>query len=137
MAQKLIIMQGVPGSGKSTRAKELKEELGDNAVICSTDDYFMVNGEYCFRPIGLSDYHSLNLERAKDLMNEGKTVIVDNTNIEAWECRRYVLHAFTLGIEILFVRVEGDYQSVHNVPQHIVENMKAKMEVLSLQTVLG
>ena len=130
-------MQGLPGSGKSTRAKELKDEIGENAVICSTDDYFMVGGVYKFNPDMLRAYHGLNLERAKDLLNEGKTVIVDNTNIETWECSRYVHHAVTMGIEIGFVRTTGNFQSTHNVPQYKLDSMRARMQILTLQTVLG
>lgn len=38
-------MRGVPGSGKSTKAKKL---AGSNGVIYSTDDFFMKNGEYIY-----------------------------------------------------------------------------------------
>lgn len=38
-------MRGLPGSGKSTKAKKIAGELG---VIYSTDDFFMVNGQYVF-----------------------------------------------------------------------------------------
>merc|ERR1712136_51397 len=37
LTQTLVIMRGLPGCGKTYRAKEL---CGSNGVICSTDDYF-------------------------------------------------------------------------------------------------
>jgi tRNA uridine 5-carbamoylmethylation protein Kti12 len=46
MSKTLIIMRGLPGSGKSTRARELQEK----GVIHSTDTYFTnpLTGEYEF-----------------------------------------------------------------------------------------
>ena len=38
----LIIVRGLPGSGKSTFA----ELLGD--IICTTDDFHMKDGKYCW-----------------------------------------------------------------------------------------
>jgi adenylate kinase family enzyme len=40
-------MRGLPGSGKSTKAKEL---AGEQGLVFSTDDFFMVNGKYIFDP---------------------------------------------------------------------------------------
>lgn len=38
MCKRLIIMSGVPGSGKSTYAKELQHQYGDRVRIASSDD---------------------------------------------------------------------------------------------------
>lgn len=40
-------MRGVPGSGKSTKAKKL---AGNAGYIFSTDDFFIVKGEYVYDP---------------------------------------------------------------------------------------
>lgn len=37
----LILMRGLPGSGKSTKAKKLADNIG---IIFSTDDFFMIKG---------------------------------------------------------------------------------------------
>ena len=47
-------MRGVPGSGKSTLAKRI---AGDNGVIYSTDDFFMVKGEYVYDVKMIGKYH--------------------------------------------------------------------------------
>ena len=81
-------MRGLPGSGKSTKAKEL---AGDKGVIYSTDDFFMVEGKYIYDPTKIIDYHSQNLQRTKkSMLQEQPLIIVDNTNICLWEMRRYV-----------------------------------------------
>ena len=42
----LVLMRGCAGSGKSSLANILK--LDNRGVICSTDDYFVRNGNYNF-----------------------------------------------------------------------------------------
>ena len=39
--RRIVIMRGLPGSGKSTRAKKIADNYG---IIFSTDDFFMVKG---------------------------------------------------------------------------------------------
>lgn len=135
MMQKLIIMQGQPGSGKSTLALSLSKEHG--AVICSTDDLFLdVDGKYQFDPSKLGVNHKRNQEIAINLLKEGKSVIVDNTNIYAWQAKPYVEAAVALGIEVQFVRATGNFKTVHGVPDAKVEQMKRDMEVLTVESVL-
>ena len=38
---RLIIMRGVPGSGKTTMAKQLKKRINGRVEIYSSDDFFM------------------------------------------------------------------------------------------------
>jgi predicted kinase len=72
----------VPGSGKSTLARQLASAV-ENSVICSTDAYFTTpEGVYVFDPKLLSANHAKNFRRAQALMDEGRTVVVDNTNIQ-------------------------------------------------------
>jgi adenylate kinase family enzyme len=53
-------MRGVPGSGKSTKAKKL---AGTSGVVYSTDDFFMKNGEYVYDVKMIVEYHEKNLKR--------------------------------------------------------------------------
>ena len=101
--QVLIVMRGIPGAGKSTKAKELK----GNGEIFSTDDRIEAQGDYNeffasmiasknFEP--LSKMHSLNFDMAKQAMSNGVSpVIVDNTNIKANEPKNYVEAALNMG----------------------------------------
>lgn len=51
-------MRGVPGSGKSTKAKQL---AGIKGLVYSTDDFFMKNGDYVYDPSKIGEYHDKNL----------------------------------------------------------------------------
>lgn len=128
----LILMQGVPGSGKSTLAKKLlAEDKTHNTVVCSTDDYFYINGVYKFRPEMLQLFHQLNFERACDLLMHGYNVIIDNTNITQSAVQPYIDCAKHYGHKVKVIRCDGEYENTHGVPDEVVEKMRKKMEVLS------
>ena len=136
MAQTLYVMQGPAGSGKSSVARCL---LGaGQSQICSTDDFFKDDsGRYNFLPEKLREFHQRNLDRAKGLMDEGFSVILDNTNIKPWECREYVKHAVKLGISVVFIRVTGNFPNVHGVSPEKVIQQRNSMEDLTLESVLS
>jgi predicted kinase len=84
----LIIMRGVPGSGKSTKAKKISNGSG---LIFSTDDFFIVKGEYIYDPKMIGQYHEQNFERTLKAMKEATPlIIIDNTNVKLWEMKKYV-----------------------------------------------
>lgn len=103
--QELIIMRGIPGSGKSTMAKSLVKE----GTIHSTDNVIESWGDYNqffanmveskdFSP--LSRAHSKNLTNAIASIKEGKSpVVFDNTNIKMNEPKRLVEMALKLGLD--------------------------------------
>ena len=93
----LIIMRGLPWTGKSTRAKELAGETG---LIYSTDDYwYQVNhpekpDEYSFNPRFLGAAHKWNQLRAQRSIDMGEPlIIIDNTNTTPSEPKEYVQYA--------------------------------------------
>jgi predicted kinase len=134
--QKLWILQGHSGSGKSTVAEQIATQ--ENAIICSTDNYFLnENNEYIFDASKLEEFHQLNIKNAIDLMSEGHSVIIDNTNIYRWNCFPYVNYARYNNIFVEFIRVEGNYKNNHNVPKKVVLRMKSQMETLSIESVLN
>lgn len=131
----LIIMQGPPGSGKSTFGAVTAKAFG--AVVCSTDDYHYEGSLYIFKPERAKEYHELNQARARELLASGRSVVVDNTNIKAWEARPYVRMGVELGAEIVFVRCTGARPNVHGVPEERVAAMRSSMEELSVQSCIN
>ncbi|KAJ8298330.1 hypothetical protein KUTeg_024861 [Tegillarca granosa] len=130
----LIIMRGVPGSGKSTLARQLK----DSGEIYSTDDYFMVGGEYLFDRTVLSEAHEWNRTRVKKALSDGiNTVIVDNTHTQAWEIKPYVKLADTYKYSVIIVEPETKWKynarectrkSTHKVPYDTIKSMLDRFE---------
>lgn len=106
---KLILMRGVSGSGKSTRAGELLERLPD-CVVLSTDDLFVVDGKYVFDPARLGENHLENQERARRAMLEKRaTIIIDNTNIQAWEMKPYKRLALEHGYHVEILEIPAPH----------------------------
>ena len=155
--QELIIMRGVPGAGKSTKAKSLVGQ----GVIHSTDDVIESSGDYreFFAKMiankdfsALSRAHSTNLKNAIQSMKNGVTpVIVDNTNLGQNESKSYVVAALEMGYDdnnIKFVDIgtagleaaELAKRNSHGVPLDKIEMMidkHTKEGPLTLKSVLG
>jgi predicted kinase len=154
--QELIVMRGVSGGGKSTKAKSLVGQ----GKIHSTDDIIEKSGDYReffanmiatgdFSP--LNKAHSKNLKDAIASMKAGITpVIVDNTNIKQNEPKAYVVAALEMGFadnNIKFVDVgtaglEAEQlaaRNTHGVPLNKIEAMIASHTAqgpLTLKSVL-
>ncbi|XP_071409022.1 NEDD4-binding protein 2-like 2 isoform X2 [Pithys albifrons albifrons] len=98
----LLILRGLPGSGKSTLSRLLLGQSGDG-VVFSTDDYFRQQAGYTYNAAQLGDAHEWNRKRAKQAMEQGKSpVIIDNTNTQAWEMKPYVEVALEKGYRVEF-----------------------------------
>jgi predicted kinase len=154
--QELIIMRGIPGGGKSTKAKQL---VG-NGVIHSTDDLIELNGDYneFFTNMvanndfsALGQMHKSNFNNAVTSMKSGiSPVIIDNTNIRANEPKNYVEAALNLGYDdnnIKFVEIgtgglsaeELAQRNTHGVPLDKIKSMIQAYESagpMTLQKVL-
>jgi len=122
-------MRGLPGSGKSQRAKEL---VG-NGIIHSVDDYHMKDGKYEFDIANLRRFHYLNFIASLESMKKGVTpIVIDNTNITAANCRSYVDAAKTYGYEVHVVEPNTPWafnleelvkRNTHEAPREVIEAM--------------
>jgi len=99
MKKVMIIMRGLPGSGKSTKAKALAQ----GGEIFSTDEFFMKEGKYAFDPTKIAEAHAWNQSRVKDALSRGVSpVVVDNTNIMLAHVQPYLEMANQNGYEVEF-----------------------------------
>lgn len=140
MSSVMVIMQGASGSGKSTMAQTIKamlEAVGQAVKICSTDDEYVTDGKYHFDPSKIGEYHAKNLKKAEFALDWGSSVIVDNTNTQAWEARPYVQAAQRVGVPVYFVRCHGRFDNVHGVPPDKVEAMRQRCEPLTVESCLA
>ncbi|KAM4683621.1 NEDD4-binding protein 2-like 1 isoform 2-T2 [Amazona ochrocephala] len=136
-AGRLVLLRGLPGSGKSTLARQLKRD-SPGAVVLSTDDFFIENGVYVFEPDFLEDAHKWNQKRARKAMKNGKSpVIIDNTNIHAWEMKPYVMMACENRYEVVFQEPDTPWKfnvqeltrrNTHHVPRQKIQQMKEQYE---------
>lgn len=141
--QVMVIMRGIPGSGKSTKAKSILEKSKTGAIH-STDDVIESLGDYSehFRKMQESKdwsaharMHSLNFANAiKSILNGKSPIIIDNTNVRMREARNYVMKALEMGFDennIVFEEIgtggataeELFKRNAHGVPLDVIESM--------------
>lgn len=129
---KVIIMRGVPGSGKSTWAANLAIKY--DAVICSADHFFVnEKGEYKWDPKKLDAAHEACKRKAEKMLASGKSVVIDNTNIKKRMYRAYIYLADLFNAEVILAERRVDFRVAakhgkHNVPFRQVEKMHLGFE---------
>ncbi|GJQ69483.1 hypothetical protein Trydic_g6589 [Trypoxylus dichotomus] len=111
----LILMRGLPRSGKSTLAVTLLQhglgEVSYDEFILSTDDYFCKSGQYIYNPSQLEEAHSWNQRRCFSKMKKGVSpIIIDNTNLHTFEMKIYCVMAVTFGyiVDIVEAHTPGE-----------------------------
>lgn len=128
---KLLLIRGLPGSGKSTMAKAIQDENGKPYFHIEADMYFVdAKGVYSFdqKKIGLA--HDWCQRGAAEALEKGDNVVVANTFVRLWEIAPYRIMAEKLGADFQVIEATGNYQNVHNVPEHVLERMKTNWEAL-------
>lgn len=97
--KQVYILRGLPSSGKSTFAKSLQELHRGN--VFSTDNFYMINGEYKWEGALICDAHKWNQLCFLKAAREGHPVlVVDNTNTTYKELEPYVKIAYRYGYNI-------------------------------------
>lgn len=150
----LVIMRGLPGTGKSTVAKKLYDVLTFNNVTCeifNTDSYFIdqngvdqngvnQNGVYRFDEKMLHENHQKNLDSF--LKSTAHVKIVDNTNLgqkeyqpyyyDAVVKKGYVCICLCTKLDSLDVLVK---RNIHQVPLRSLDRMCSKYNGLKNRNV--
>ncbi|NWU56873.1 N4BP2 protein, partial [Dromas ardeola] len=114
--------------------------LEDNpgGIILSTDDYFYKHGQYHYDPDCLGEAHDWNRKRAKEAFEMRiSPIIIDNTNIQAWEMKPYVTLAQQFKYKIIFREPdtwwkfkpkELERRNIHGVSKEKIKRMLERYE---------
>ncbi len=129
MKKLMMMIIGVPGSGKSTMANKIKSEDPEfaNANIWEADMFFIdKNGNYKWNQNYLRMAHAWCQSQVRSDMNQGKNVIVSNTCLTPSERKPYFELAKEFGYEVEVKVCNGGFKNIHGVPDETIERMKKK-----------
>jgi len=127
MEKTLIIVRGIPGSGKSTFAGLL------GRAICTADDFHTDRaGNYKWHPANISKAHEWCQRKCKRFMKTGiERIIVANTSTTEKEFKPYMNMAKHYGYKVFTVVVENRHGGInsHGVPAETLEKMTNRFEI--------
>lgn len=142
----IALLQGCPGSAKSTLAKKIKAVAELNSLsceICSADNYFMKDGKYEFDSSKLYLAHSYCKYTFEEAVKNGVNwIIVDNTNTDLKSIKHY--YTPNNGYKYTIVRPNTPWyfdaeecfkKNTHNVPLETIERMINSIKKFSLEDV--
>jgi predicted kinase len=132
----LTLLRGLPGSGKSTFAKQIWNEY----AICEADKYFVdkESGEYRFDASKLKEAHSWCKNEVEIRMIDNQInsqyyveIVVSNTFTQEWEMEEYHKLAEKYGYMVFSIIVENRHGGIneHNVPEEKLEQMKHRFQI--------
>ena len=136
----VIVLRGLPGSGKSTLIENSSEKKQDLLAYCSADSFFTdsLTGEYRFDIEKLSTAHRACLNLFLDNLIANKAlVVVDNTNSQYWEYSLYKCFAKCFGYKCHILELTCPSEEIlkayhlrnkHNVAYEVTVAMRNRWE---------
>ncbi len=133
--KQLILVRGLPGSGKSTFAKSLQDSFTESTDHFEADQFFMHNGEYKYDFDQLHEAHAWCQRQTEEAMRDGiKNIIVSNTFCRQWEMDAYKEFAKIHGYQVFVIAMPMPSSQilfslcVHKVPLEKIALMRERWE---------
>lgn len=120
---RLVLVRGLPGSGKTTTGKAL-ELIGYKRF--EADMWFERLGRFDAACLGAA--HAWCRQAADAALSAGHHVVVCNTFTRLREMSDYILMASGMGVSLSIIEAEGDFGSVHDVPAEKLAAMRERWE---------
>lgn len=126
----LILIRGLPGSGKSTMAKVLVLVGFEHY---EADMFFERDGSYQHDSSRIKDAHAWCQQMARQALAMGKKVVVSNTFTQLREMAPYQ----SMVRNVRVVEARGEWQNTHEVPVEMLERMAQRWEILPTENRLS
>jgi Predicted kinase len=121
MKNKLTLVRGLPGSGKSTYAKN-----NFNCLVLENDMYHVSGGEYRWTGKRQGEAVRWCFDTCRNALKSGMDVVVCNTFTTRQEMEKYISLTEECGAELSVIRMGNDFGNVHNVPESTLKCMKSR-----------
>ena len=127
MNRDLIIVRGIPGSGKTTFAELICD------TVFSADDYHIdKDGKYNWKPENVGKAHEWCQSLTRKAMEQSlPRICVANTSTTTNEMRPYKRLAQKYGYKVFSIIVENRHggTNVHNVPEETLDKMAKRFDI--------
>lgn len=127
-AQRLILVRGLPGSGKTSFVDEWMDTTYANHL--ETDMFFSMepDGVYRYDPDKFYRAMRWTFDTLRVLLHQGKDVVFSNCNRKFTDARQYVDFAKRKEIDIHVYTMLKDYGSIHDVPESRMDRIRQGWE---------
>lgn len=133
----LYVMIGIPGSGKSTYAKN----ISNTVVVNSEDIRFELTNDYSDMSRNAEVFDILE-ERLETLLKDNKNAVYDATNTNKYKRRRVTERFKDLASEIVYIfmdtplsiAIERNEKRERKTPESVIESMYEYMSIPTIVT---
>ena len=129
LRNRVIILRGIPGSGKSHISKHCSEK---SLAICSADSYFTKAESYDFKKSCLPEAHIQCCDDFLQAIVDGKEfIVIDNTNSMLWEYEVYIYVCELLRIRYHILEIP--HPNKHVISGYCSRNLH-KIDMISIKS---
>ena len=125
---KLTLIRGLPGSGKSTMARKIAIDTW--ALHVEAD--MRVDYSQPYTPEAAKRAHAICQSQAHKALYCGRDVVASNTFTQRWEMQPYLDMARQYVAQVEIITATGDYGSIHNVPDDVIQAMRERWEEVAV-----
>tara|TARA_Y100000385_G_scaffold291335_1_gene368693 strand:+ start:2843 stop:3757 length:915 start_codon:yes stop_codon:yes gene_type:complete len=131
--KEVIIIRGVPGSGKNLLIYDYEKYTDDNFLICSTDDYYKQDGTYNFYRKEVNKAERYCFQKFHDgLKFNIPKIYIENNNNKLWMYANYISLAYAYNYKVTIIEIccpdeehlhYFNKRSIHNPPYSYSKNI--------------
>ena len=120
----LVLIRGLPGSGKSTMARVLAMVGYEHF---EADQFFMQDGAYRFDGSRVREAHAWCQGATRQALQEGRRTVVSNTFTQLREMAPYL----AMSRNVRVIEATGRWGNEHGVPPETLKRMAERWEVFT------
>jgi predicted kinase len=123
----LLLIQGLPGAGKTTLAQEVYVPQG--YAHFEDDQFFYRNGKYVHEPKRIEEARKWCRDRAYEALSANRNVVVSNIFGSKWTVEPYRALAKALKADLQIVTLTTQFESIHIQNKARLEDIRSRWKM--------